>query len=208
MALIVVLGMSRIRLGERLAEPCGRGLVKRAGRAQDGGEPPAGLGRYSLRLHDAPEVATADPGELAGAEASDEDEDEDDDEDDEDDDEVPARVAVSEPDVPAAVACRAEAGSTTAIPTAAAALATPAPAVTAASRVLPRRRACRAVASLSPADSCSVVMIPLRFVSQNGSCDTRVGRATERHVSEVFAAALNRAPARPSAQPQSSLTAR
>jgi hypothetical protein len=70
---------------------------------------------------------------------------------------------VVEDDVPDAVLCPAEAGSATAMAAAAATLATPTPAVTAASLVLPLRRACCAPARSYPAGLRSDVMIALRF---------------------------------------------
>jgi hypothetical protein len=91
------------------------------------------------------------------------DEDDEDEVDDEDEDPL-AGVAALELAAPAAAAPRcAEAGRATAIAAAVAALSTPAPTVTAASLVLPRRRFRWAVASSAFSDSCSVAMVASRF---------------------------------------------
>jgi len=155
------------QLAERRTEPAERRPVQRSRRARDHGEPPSGLCCRGYGHHDAPEVATGVPDVAAGEETDDEgDEDEVDDEDED----VLAGVAATELAAPAAAAPRcAEAGRATAIAAAVAALSTPAPAVTAASLVLPRRRFRWAVASSASSDSCSVAMVASRFITQIGS---------------------------------------
>ena len=97
------------------------------------------------------------------------DEDDEDEVDDEDEDPL-AGVDATELAAPAAAVPRcAEAGRATAIAAAVAALSTPAPAVTTASLVLPRRRFRWAVASSASSDSCSVAMVASRFIAQIGS---------------------------------------
>jgi hypothetical protein len=142
-------------VAEHLAQPAKRRLVQRSSGAQNRGEPPILPGRCDARHHDAPEVATGAPDVADGAEADDEEDEDEEDEDEEDEDEDPlAGVAAVELTAPAVAAPRcAEAGRATAIAAAVAALSTPAPAVTAASLVLPRRRFRLALASLTSADS-------------------------------------------------------
>ena len=120
------------------------------------------------RHHEAPEVATGVP-DVADGEEADVEDDEDEDAADEDEERL-AGVAAVELAAPAVAALRcAEAGRATAIAAAVAALSTPAPAVTTASLVLPRRRFRWAVASSASSDSCSVAMVASRFIAQIGS---------------------------------------
>ena len=104
-------------------------------------------------------MAWADPEVADGVDVADADED--DDADEEDVDVLLAGVLAAELAVPAAaVLCCVVAGKTTAMAAAPAALARPAPAVTAASLVLPLRRRCLALPSSVSGGSRSGVMKP------------------------------------------------
>ena len=96
-------------------------------------------------------MAWVDPEVADGEDEAAEDDDPVADEDDDEDDDVLLAAELAVP--AAAVLCCVAAGSATAIVTAAATLATPAPAVTAASLVLPLCRRCLALASSASAGS-------------------------------------------------------